>query len=197
MPDREESVKDRVLHAAQTLIAEKDIDAVTSRDIAQRAGVGLGSINYHFESRDDLLAQAVLARFRSAAENTRSAGADAADPKTALTQQLIGMLHLLLQFGETGKFALRHKLTRRTFTAERHMFKFISRYYENFALSPLELKLKAMQLSAAAAMAFFNHEEFFRYADIDLCDARDMTRFVHALVGSVLTKPEGDEKYEA
>lgn len=196
MPEAEKSVKNRVLRAAQTLIGEKGIGAVTSRDIARRAGVGLGSINYHFASRDDLLTQAVLARFRSAVEDLRSESAGAADPKGALTQQMIRMLHLLVQFGETGKFALRHKLTRHMFTAERHMLKFISQWYGKSA-NPLELKLKAMQLSATIVMAFFNQEEFFRYADIDLYDSQDAARFVHALVDSVLIKPEGEGKYEA
>lgn len=191
MPEAEKSVKNRVLHAAQALIGEKGIGAVTSRDIAQRASVGLGSINYHFASRDDLLAQAVQTRFRSAVESLRSKNTGTADPKAALTQQMVSMLNLLVQFGETGKFALRHKLTRHTFNTERHMLKFINQCYEGCALTPLELKLKAMQLSATVTMAFFNREEFFRYADIDLSDSQDAASFVHALVDSVLARPEG------
>ncbi len=195
MPEEQMTIRKRILHAAQELIAEKEIGAVSSRDIARRAGVGLGSINYHYESRDDLLAQAVLACFRSAAEGYRAVN-EPADPETALVRQIFGMLRLLLQFGETGRLALRHKLTRRTFSAERHMLKFISLHYGD-GLSPLELKLKSLQLSATVAMAFFNREEFFRYADIDLCDMQETERFVQALVGSVLKKPNGGTKNEA
>lgn len=190
------SVKGRVLSAAQQLLDEKFVSAITSRDIAQRAGVGLGSINYHFKSRDELLAQAALSRFRAAAESCRSADNSAANPKEALGQQIENMLRLVLRLGETGRFALRHRMTSRMFTAERHMLKYISQCYEGCVISPLELKLKALQISAVLAMALFNREQFFHYADIDLCEEHDTKRFVSALLNSVLIIPEGGKAYE-
>ncbi len=173
-------------------MAEKDVDTITSRDIAQRAGAGLGTLNYHFKSRDELLSQAVMARFNAAAQNYRNTKPETDDPKAALTGQIESMLRLLLKFGDAAKFALKHKMTGRGFTAERHMLRLIRQYYEGHGISELEMKLKAMQLSAVVSMAFFNREEFFRYADISLEEAQDVSRFVRALVGSVLSKPKGD-----
>ncbi len=179
-------LKKRILQAAQDLMEEKDADAITSRDIARRAGVGLGTINYHFKSRDELLSQAVMARFNSAAEELRKSETHTADPKAELTRQLEGMLRTLLQFGDAAKFALKHKITSRGFNAERHMQKLIRQHYEGLRFSELEMNLKAMQLSAVVSMAFFNREEFFRFTDVNLDDAQEVSRFVRTLVDSVL-----------
>jgi len=185
-------VKKRMLRAAGALLDEKDIGSITSRDIARLAGVGLGSINYHFKSRDDLLMQAAFARFEGVAEGFRRKDAVAADPKAELEQQMIDMLQLMLAMGDIGRFVLRRKLSSRTFTAERHMLKYIRQFYEGCTLSPLALKLKASQLSAVATMAFFNPEAFCRYTDIDLNLPEERELFIKTLISSVLNHQQGD-----
>jgi len=64
----------RILDAARSVLAERGLD-IEVADVAERAGVGVGTLYRHFANRDDLvraiLAQAVVdvvARLRSAAE---------------------------------------------------------------------------------------------------------------------------------
>ena len=49
--------KECIIRATVSLINEKgdDIDEITVRDICKRAGVGLGLVNYYFESKDKLI----------------------------------------------------------------------------------------------------------------------------------------------
>jgi DNA-binding transcriptional regulator YbjK len=53
-PDR----KSRIIEAAIEVIAEHGVAGTTSRRIAAAADVPLGSLTYHFDGLDDLLAQA-------------------------------------------------------------------------------------------------------------------------------------------
>lgn len=46
-----------ILEAAVTCIEQVGIENVTTRKIAKQAGTNIASINYHFRSKDDLLAQ--------------------------------------------------------------------------------------------------------------------------------------------
>ena len=50
-----------ILDAAEALFAEAGFDRVSLRDVAARADVPLGLINYHFKAKD-LLFEAIIAR---------------------------------------------------------------------------------------------------------------------------------------
>jgi len=57
---REPNVKDRILDATIELIGQcASIENVTIRDIAAKAGVGVGLINYHFQTKENLINQCV------------------------------------------------------------------------------------------------------------------------------------------
>lgn len=53
-----EKVKETIINATTELIRQSDgmIDNITARAIADKSGVALGLINYHFESKDNLIA---------------------------------------------------------------------------------------------------------------------------------------------
>jgi AcrR family transcriptional regulator len=70
--------KTRILDAAESLFAEKGIDATSLRDIAARAQANLAAANYHFGGKEDLL-QAVLARRFGPITQRRLALLDAAE----------------------------------------------------------------------------------------------------------------------
>jgi AcrR family transcriptional regulator len=54
-PSEAVSPKTRIFLAAESLVAERGFEAVSSRDITARAGVNLGAINYHYRSKHELL----------------------------------------------------------------------------------------------------------------------------------------------
>jgi AcrR family transcriptional regulator len=47
--------QERIFNAAERLFAEHGLDAVSTRDIIEAAGVNGGSIHYHFGTRDQLI----------------------------------------------------------------------------------------------------------------------------------------------
>lgn len=56
-----QATKEKIVHAAIRCIERSGLQEVRSRDIAGEAGVNLALINYHFGSKDDLLAFAMEA----------------------------------------------------------------------------------------------------------------------------------------
>ncbi|HAO42499.1 MAG TPA: TetR/AcrR family transcriptional regulator, partial [Afipia sp.] len=48
--------------AAEMLWAERSFGEVTMRDIVAAAGVNLAAVNYHFGSKDELLAELFISR---------------------------------------------------------------------------------------------------------------------------------------
>ena len=45
----------KILEAIQDLVNEKDYEAITIREIAQRAGISVGAYYKHFKSKDDII----------------------------------------------------------------------------------------------------------------------------------------------
>jgi len=59
--NEEVNTKDRILYVSEELFAENGYHATSIRDITRRAGVHIGSVNYHFSSKEGLF-QAVISR---------------------------------------------------------------------------------------------------------------------------------------
>ncbi len=62
--DRGREVRTRLLEAAAVLVAERGWSAVSTRTLADHAGVGAGLVHYHFASLQALLTEAAIARMR-------------------------------------------------------------------------------------------------------------------------------------
>ena len=55
-----DSVKEKILNCTIQLLEECEaVEQVTVRDIAKKAGIGVGLINYHFQTKDNLINQCV------------------------------------------------------------------------------------------------------------------------------------------
>lgn len=181
-----QSVRQRLLVAAQELLANKDAETITSRDIASHAGVGIGNINYHFQSKDNLITQAVGLSFQAAFDKTGSMGNDIVNPKEELEQLLYDMFAYVLKFKSIGRYVLKHKMTNRTFHSERYIMRYIAAHYQNTDIDHLSLKLKALQINAAVMVAFFNSAEFYKFCETDLYDEKDLKKMLHVLVENTL-----------
>ena len=60
MNSKDQDAKNRIIKAATEILDEvSDVDKITVRQIAERANVGIGLINYHFKTKDKLLSIAV------------------------------------------------------------------------------------------------------------------------------------------
>lgn len=62
--DRGREVRQRLLAAAVELIAERGWNAVSTRTLAERAGVAAGLVHYHFSSVRALLSEAAITTMR-------------------------------------------------------------------------------------------------------------------------------------
>jgi TetR/AcrR family transcriptional regulator, regulator of biofilm formation and stress response len=82
--------REEILEAALRVIGRSGREAVTHRAVAEEAGVPLGSTTYYFDSRDDLLGQALEHVARKETERHRELGEELRTAKTP--RQLADML---------------------------------------------------------------------------------------------------------
>jgi len=62
------ALREHLIDAAERLLAERQVTAITTRDIARGAGVSDGVLYNYFAGKQDLLVAAVLRRYRRIAE---------------------------------------------------------------------------------------------------------------------------------
>ncbi|MFN2505032.1 MAG: TetR/AcrR family transcriptional regulator [Acidimicrobiales bacterium] len=62
----ETSTRDRLLRATRACVTDRGVAGTTSRAITSAAGANLAAITYHFGSKDDLVAEALLEGIREA-----------------------------------------------------------------------------------------------------------------------------------
>src|ERR1051325_12222859 len=72
------NTQSRILDVAEEMFAEQGLDRVSIRDITRKARVNLASINYHFVSKEDLIA-AVFERRVVPINDARLAALDAVE----------------------------------------------------------------------------------------------------------------------
>lgn len=82
--------REQILEAALRVIGQSGREAVTHRAVAHEAGVPLGSTTYYFDSRDDLLGQALEHVARKEVDRHRELGEELRTAKTP--RQLADML---------------------------------------------------------------------------------------------------------
>jgi AcrR family transcriptional regulator len=60
MVDEKESTKEKILNTAHKLFADHGFDGASIRDIATAAEVNVASINYYFNSKENLFQQSLV-----------------------------------------------------------------------------------------------------------------------------------------
>jgi AcrR family transcriptional regulator len=88
--------RDALLVAADALIGEHGVDAVTMDAVAARAGVGKGTVFRRFESREGLMA-AVLNRSETAFQASILSGPPPVGPGAPAMQRLLAFGHARIQ----------------------------------------------------------------------------------------------------
>ena len=97
--------REAILEAARQLFAEKGL-AAEIREIAERAGVGVGSLYRHFESRDGLIRTVMQAAAEDLVQRLRVAATER-DPTVALREMIHAAAGLFERFGVLTEIMLR------------------------------------------------------------------------------------------
>lgn len=100
MNDRQEVTRTRLLEATLEVLTDHGVARATSRGIAATAGVNLQAITYHFGSKDELVAQALVHAVRTWTQPARAALAGVADDPLG---HLLGTVSALQSSFETAR----------------------------------------------------------------------------------------------
>jgi AcrR family transcriptional regulator len=178
--------KDRILQATLALIGEEpDPDAITVRQIAERAGVGTGLINYHFGSKEALLSEAIAVLMRQEAGLDLPALADEGDPVERVRAILRQTTRVAMRYPALAPIVARLALLGGDYGAERTLLPHLRAHFGG-ALSEPEIRLTAIQIVAPLQAMAVRAEDLRRFAEVDLFDEAALDAVIDLLVDNVL-----------
>lgn len=189
MSKKDLDAKKRLIKAAAELLNESgDIDEITVRQIAERANVGIGLINYHFKSRDNLLGIAVGDEMSRLAGGFSKSGNH---PDLSPDLKLKVMLKELCNFSERHRKYLKFAVTQSIINGDRGAELYlIPILREIFAEQRDEISLRiiALQILAPLQVVFLNTPAFRVYSGIELDDENQRNRFIDILVDHLIAR---------
>lgn len=179
--------KERLLNAAIELLGEeKQIEKITSRLIAERAEVSLGSINYHFQSKANLLNEAVGRMTYEIAESWLEPvqGFDD-DPVGALKMLIKETSRVMARYAHLAKLSVENILMQGNFDVPLIIIPLLRAIYAN-QKSEQELRLIAFQLIIPMQVAMLHDRAFLRYSGYDLYDDLQRDHLIEKQVDNLI-----------
>jgi AcrR family transcriptional regulator len=178
--------KDRILKAAIALMEEtEDSEKITVRQVAERAGVGVGLINYHFQTKDSLLFAAIGEYMIGMIEAVKQAPTAAGSP----AENLKAMLKTICEFGFRHEKQMRvgsqYLLQQGDFSAANFLLPILR---EMFAGKKDEnaVRLMAFQILVTTNVVLLRSDGFFSFMGMDIRDKAHRERLIDMLIDNYL-----------
>lgn len=194
MAEKDQDARERIIEAAIEIMKDvPDIDKITVRQIAERAHVGIGTLNYHFNSKDNLLGIAV-GKIMSNTINDILQSTQCR--KTEPTEKLRNMLKEVCNIGASQKKLTQFMLVqlRRSddMKTPLYLIPFLREIYGD-KKQEAELRIIALQLLQPIQTAGISPSEFLLYTGIDFYEETQRNKFIDLLVNNLIEKGERTE----
>ncbi|MDW7670497.1 MAG: TetR/AcrR family transcriptional regulator [Bacillota bacterium] len=183
----DKDARNNIIQTVVNLLAEgEDVGRITVRQVAERAGVSVGLINYHFNSKNELLGIAVATHMaKMATDFSPSEDDEVSDP----VDKLKTMLKQLYGYGEQHEKAIKFTITQNLLQGGFHAPLYVMpALKEIFGTGKDEMHLRtiALQILLPIQVTSLNPEKFLLYSGINLHDEGQRNEYIDTLVENVL-----------
>lgn len=183
--------REKLIQAAQELLEEEEkVHKITARRITERAQVGLGSINYHFQSKDNLLNEAVARTMGDVADQWLAPPPDAEiDPVTQLRKLLKETSQVAAKYPKLSKISIRHVLNNGGFSVQMMILPILREIFGD-TKTDLELKVLAMQLITPTQVSYLHEDKFLQYAGASIGHPQVRKQIIDLLIDNIIPQTE-------
>lgn len=187
MNDKDRAARERIITAMTALLSEgADPASVTVRQIAERANVSLGSINYYFQSKDNLLNEAVGALMMQEAGAWLQPAQDVgADPVIRLKNLLKETSRIGARFPRLLQVAVTHEIQHGNFGTALMIVPLLREVF-GAEKTEMDLRLIALQMLVPLQVASLRVAAFQMYAGIDVLDERQRDAMIDTLIDNLI-----------
>jgi AcrR family transcriptional regulator len=192
MTAAELEARQRILEAAIELLSEEpDAGKITVRRIAERAGVGIGAINYHFQTKDNLLNEAVSSLMMTEAEHWLQPPAETPDDPEERLRALLKQTSLIgVRYPHLLEISVRYELEHGQFSVAALVVP-LMREIAAGGTPEADIRLAAAQLIASTQVIFLRRAEVARFAGLNIADPAQVEAIIDRLVDNIVNGIKG------
>lgn len=189
MAEKEQDARKRIIDAATEILYEvSDIEKITVRQIAERANVGIGTINYHFNSKDNLLSFAVGEVMTDRINGfLRSQKKSELEPVENLKTMLKEVCQIAIENKKLIQFMLTQIISNGDMKTPLYIIPFLKAIFGS-QKEEVELRIIALQIIQPIQLIGISPDAFLMYSSVDFFDERDRNKFIDILVDNVIRK---------
>lgn len=175
--------KNKIMSAVQDLLYEGcSVEDITVRKIAKQAGVSIGTVSYHFHSRDKLVYEVIAAQMAEMA-GALSPNAVEGTPPERLRRFFSQTVELALKYSEIFKVQLSYEIVNGDMSICNYIKPLLKEHFGS-SKSDLEITVTALQMIAAMQMILLKMDEFQRYTGVDIHDEKQREEVLSAILST-------------
>jgi len=182
--------RQKILETVRQMLTEGwKAEDITVRQIAARAGVGIGTISYHYHSKDRLLSDAVSKMMEALAASLVKEE-PSADPYRRMKDFLLSISEMSIQYYELSKIHVTYDLMQGDYSI---CYTIIPLLRDIFGAAKDEtaVKLAAIQLITSLQSILLKKEAFLMFSGLNLDSAAQRDQAVDILLQNIIKINKG------
>ncbi|MNW41429.1 transcriptional regulator BetI [compost metagenome] len=188
MNTTEQDTQQFIIDTAKSLLNEvEDVDKITVRQIAERANVSIGLINYHFKSKDNLLSIAIGDTMaKTILSFSKSDSYTDLEPIEKLKAMLKELYTLSDKKEKLMRFTLSRDIMNGNMQTPLHLIPLLKEIFGN-RKDEIQLRILALQILYPIQVTGLNKETFYTYSGIDVSDQDQRNHFIDNLINNLIS----------
>ncbi|WP_312431050.1 TetR/AcrR family transcriptional regulator [Lacrimispora sp.] len=191
MNSKEQDTQQVIVNVAKALLEEtEDVEKITVRQIAERANVGIGLINYHFKSKDNLLGIAIgdtMAKI--ILDFSKSDSYTDLSPAQKLKAMLKELYALSDKKEKLMRFVLSNDIMNGNMQTPLHLIPLLKQIFGD-KKDDMELRILALQILYPIQVTGLNRDAFYMYSGINVSNQGQRSRFIDKLINNLIGSNE-------
>ncbi|HOI35050.1 MAG: TetR/AcrR family transcriptional regulator [Mesotoga sp.] len=193
MTAEEINTRERIFKATLELIKEgKDANRLTTRQIGDRAGVNPSLVNYHFQSKENLIGQVVGTMMGEIIGQLRRSDAIENDPETRLREILLTTADAAFKFYNVSRIAIAGELKEGCRNSCQMVLPLLQEIFKGYTLP--DLNVIALQLMLPFHHIVVDPDLYGKYLGADFFDEKQRRRKINQMVDLVLARYDKEAK---
>ncbi|MDR0493311.1 MAG: TetR/AcrR family transcriptional regulator [Nitrososphaerota archaeon] len=183
----EQDLRQKIIDTTKTLLDEvEDIEKITIRQIAKRANVGIGLINYHFKSKNNLLSMAIGDVMKQTITKfTKNDNYYYMEPVAKLKTLLKELCELVRNNEKLTHFMMLQEITQGSMQAPLYIVPLLREIFGE-QNNDIQLRIAALQIIQPIQISGLNTDAFYMYSGIDMTNSEQRNRFIDTLIDNLL-----------